>query len=388
MLPSKEASKWGGSLAAFVFLLVLPLPIWTRLFFDYLHHGDGWRQGDWLINFGAGVVRRGVIGEGLILFSDLTGVALLVVMILTQAALFALLLVVFWSIWRLHYFHTIPVLLAASPMFCLFLWAGDVQGIMRKELLGYLALAFLILCSANPRRFSLFLTLFLLFFALGNAGNLLHLFMTPAVILGVYLLYWEGLISRRDAYMLGLAVVAIAVLCFGFALTFKTVPEYLGMCQPLIDRGFDAGFCEHAIRWLVPHEVDHSAEVRVRLTPENIQRFAAVSVISVIPLLLACKAFAEWRFPILIIGASFLPLIPLYVLATDWARWFSISYMTAAMLLVMANMAGRLTMKKEPSWLIVAVLLIVAIGLTPDHGIGWRPGGVVTAFIAMIRDLT
>jgi len=234
----------------------------------------------------------------------------------------------------------------------------------------------------------LFLTLFLLFFALGNAGNLLHLFMTPAVLIGVYLLFWQGLLSRRSSYLLAGAVVAIALLCFGFALSFKTVPQYLGMCQPLMDRGFDAGFCEHAIRWLVPHEVDHSAEVHLRMTPDNMQRFAAIGLISVIPLLLACKAFAEWRFPLLVIAASFVPLIPLYVLATDWGRWFSISYMTAAMLLVMAHMAGRLTVRKPPSWLAVAVLVLVALVLTPDHGIGWKPGGVVTSFIAMIQDLT
>lgn len=388
MLPQENVRLQGSSVAAFLFLLLLPLPIWTRLWFDFLHHGDGWRQGDWLINFGAGLVRRGVIGEGLILLSDLTGAALLSVMILTQAALFVLLLAVFLLIWRLHHYRLLLVLFVASPMFCLFVWAGDVQGIMRKELLGYLALGFLVLSSAGPQFLPVFLTLFLLFFALGNAGNLLHLFMTPAVLIGVYLLCWEGIISRAGSYMLAGAVLAIALLCFGFALSFKTVPEYLSMCQPLMDRGFDAGFCEHAIRWLVPAEVDHSVEVAVRLTPDSIQRFAAVSVISVIPLLLACKAFAEWRFPMLIIAASFIPLIPLYVLATDWGRWFSISYMTAALLLVMAHMAGRLTIKQLPAWPAVAVLMLVAIGLTPDHGIGWKPGGVLTSFIAMIRDLT
>jgi len=61
MLSSQNAPMRAGSLAAFVVLLLLPLPIWTRLLFDYLNQGDGWRQGDWLINFGAGIVRRGVI---------------------------------------------------------------------------------------------------------------------------------------------------------------------------------------------------------------------------------------------------------------------------------------------------------------------------------------
>jgi hypothetical protein len=388
MFAQKSAPMRAGSLAAFVFLFLLPLPIWTRLLFDYLNQGDGWRQGDWLINFGAGIVRRGVIGEGLILLSDLSGVALLVVTLLAQGALLGLLLLVFWLIWRAHNTRIMLVLLAASPMFCLMLWAGDVQGILRKELLGYLALGFLVLCSAMPRLLPLFATLFLLFFTLGNAGNLLHLFLTPVALIGVYLLCWEGLLSRRGSYLLGGTVIGIALFCFGFALLFKTVPEYLGMCQPLMERGFDAGFCEHAIRWLVPEEVDHSAEVHVRMTPEGMQHFAAISLIAVIPLLLACRAFGEWRFPLLIILAAFLPMLPLYVIATDWGRWFSISYMSAAFLLVMAHFAGRLSVKKAPAWPIVAALLLLTFVLTPDHGIGWKPGGVIDAFIAMIRDLT
>lgn len=388
MFSQKNASLQGGGLAAFLFLLLLPLPIWTRLLFDYLHHGDGWRQGDWLINFGAGIVRRGVIGEGMILLSDLSGVALLAVMILTQAALFALLLIVFLLIWKQSHARGLVVLLAASPMFCLFLWAGDVQGIMRKELLGYLALGFLVLSSAMPRLFGLCIALFLLFFALGNAGNLLHLLLTPAVLIGIYLLHFEGLLSRRGAYLLGGGVVAIALSCFGFALIFKTVPEYLSMCQPLMERGFDAGFCEHAIRWLVPAEVDHSDEVHVRMTAEGIQNFAIVSLIGVIPLLLACMAFREWRFPLLVIASSFIPMLPLYVIATDWGRWFSISYMAAALILLLAHFAGRLTIKRPPAWPVVALLLVITLLLTPDHGIGWRPGGVVSAFIQMVRDLT
>jgi len=132
MFAQKNAPMRAGSLAAFVFLFLLPLPIWTRLLFDYLNQGDGWRQGDWLINFGAGIVRRGVIGEGLILLSDLSGVALLVVTLLAQGALLGLLLLVFWLIWRAHNTRIMLVLLAASPMFCLMLWAGDVQGILHS----------------------------------------------------------------------------------------------------------------------------------------------------------------------------------------------------------------------------------------------------------------
>jgi len=91
-------------------------------------------------------------------------------------------------------------------------------------------------------------------------------------------------------------------------------------------------------------------------------------------------AFREWRFPLLVIASSFIPMLPLYVIATDWGRWFSISYMAAALIL--------LTIKRPPAWPVVALLLVITLLLTPDHGIGWRPGGVVSAFIQMVRDLT
>ncbi|WP_281857991.1 hypothetical protein, partial [Litoreibacter halocynthiae] len=121
-------------------LIVTVVPVLARLWFDFLIRGNGWRQGDWLINSGSGPVRRGIIGDALIWLSDTSSIPLLTLTIAVQVGILALLIGLFILVWRFHEHRLLFLFLIASPAFFLIQWAGEVQGIMRKEIFGYLAM--------------------------------------------------------------------------------------------------------------------------------------------------------------------------------------------------------------------------------------------------------
>jgi len=374
-----------GSLAV---LLVLSFPIFVRLWFDFLHYGDGWRQGDWLINFGSGAVRRGIIGEALIWISDTSGLTLLKTTILLQASLWTTLLGLFWIVWLQHSHTNLVILLAASPMIFLLAWAGDPQGIMRKEILGYLAFACLILCSIRSTPSLLLASLAVAFFILGCIGNILHLFLTPAFLVGLYLLKIQDKLGRFSWLALSLTSVGMALFWVGFAQAYREIPNITGACEALLQRGMGQAVCDHAIRWLVAGDVDHGAQVAMRVTMVQVAQFGAIATLGVVPLILTAYYFNLKRPVALIALICFAPMLPLYVMATDWGRWFSISYTVAACLILQMQAMAPVPKVRRPSEATLALLLALSLLMTPSHGIGWQAGGVVQSLWKTVTDVT
>lgn len=370
-----------------LFLVLFSLPVITRLFFDYLVLGDGWRQGDWLINFGSGVVRRGLFGNAFIWFSDVTGLSLRSVIIGTQATLWGTLLILSWLIWRRYPHRTLLILLIASPMIFLMLWSGDVQGIMRKEILGYIAFANLVLAILFSRHANLWVAGALIFFTLGLIGNILHLFLVPAMLAGLYLLKDQKVIGQRSWILSNVITITMALFWFGFALIFKEIPDLAGACTPLTERGLHPRICDHAIRWLVAGNVNHTSEVAVRVIFSNVMQFATVAFLGLLPLVLAALLFKAGKRITVLALLTFLPMLPLYMMATDWGRWFSISYTVTVCLFLISQMQYPKQKLRRPSEATLSLLLTTSLLLTPAHGIGWQPGGVIASLIETFQNL-
>jgi hypothetical protein len=83
----------------------------------------------------------------------------------------------------------------------------------------------------------------------------------------------------------------------------------------------------------------------------------------------------------------FIPMLPLYVIATDWGRWFSISYTVAACLILLMQATAEPQKLRRPSAATLSLLLTTALLLTPAHGIGWQAGGVVQALLKTVKDV-
>jgi hypothetical protein len=370
-----------------LFLILFSLPVITRLFFDYLVLGDGWRQGDWLINFGSGAVRRGIFGEAFIWLSDATGLSLRNVIIGIQVALWGTLLILSWLIWRRYPHRSLLLLLMASPMIFLMVWSGDVQGIMRKEILGYIAFAALVLAILVPRHANLWVAGALIFFTLGMIGNILHLFLVPALLAALYLLKEQRVIAQGNWVLSNVITITMALFCTGFALIFKDIPDLAGACTPLTERGLHSRVCDHAIRWLVAGDVNHASEVAVRIVFSNVVQFATVAFLGLLPLVLAALLFRAGKRVTVLALLTFVPMLPLYMMATDWGRWFSISYTVTVCLLLISQMQHPQQKLRRPSEATLSLLFTTSLLLTPAHGIGWQPGGVIASLIETFQNL-
>ena len=124
LLPKSVSHPSAWSFYLPLFLVLTAFPVLARVWFDFLHGGSPWRQGDWLINSAAGLVRRGFMGDGMIALGDLTGTNLLAVTIAVQTGLFLALLWLLWVLARDHPNKPLILLLAASPAFLPIFWAG------------------------------------------------------------------------------------------------------------------------------------------------------------------------------------------------------------------------------------------------------------------------
>lgn len=372
-------------LALPAFLLLVLTPVLVRLWLDYRVGGDSWRQADWLINFGAGPVRRGGIGEALIWWSDTTGLSLLASTVFLQGALFVAFVLLALALLRYHPHRSFLALLVASPAFCLIFWAGDPLGAFRKEIFGYLAFICLALCSVTRQRSHLLVTASVVLFGIGCVGNILHFFLTPALITGLYLLFLQGQISRLTLKALSILVTSISSACLCFAFLFKEVSDLAQICAPLASRNFEASFCDGALRWLVAGEVNHSAELAARLWMGSIARMVISAALGVFPLLVVCYCFVNWRMIALLVLISFAPMLILYTAAIDWGRWISLSYTITAFLVIQAERAGKLTLIRPAPWWLRCFLFTIALNITPPHVLGFPFGNAFESFLEILK---
>lgn len=367
-------------------LLLVSFPVLARLWFDYLIGGDGWRQGDWLINFGAGPVRRGAIGEAIIVLSDMSGAPLLALTIGLQISLFLLFIMLFLLIWHRHTDRALILFLIASPAFFLIQWAGEVQGIMRKELLGYLAMGVLTLASISTRSHPIFVFLALMLFALACFGNILNALLVIPFCWALYFLQVQGRLADRTFFGLSALAGSLALGSILFAVRFKDIPELAGICNPLISRGLDPSFCNLALSWMVTDKVDHAVEVGQRVNPENLVQFAAVALLAIVPIVILFRLIRETGHLALIVATTFLPMLPLYILATDWGRWLSIPYSFLVFVVLIGHHAGKLTFRRELSPTAIYMMLVLSLLISHDVSIGWDVGGTVASFVRTAED--
>lgn len=337
MRPIRPFNAWLLGIAYGALLVALILLL-TR---SIVEGGNPWQQGDWLINFGAGIVRRGLGGYLIVGLADALGMNPMHLLAVIQGSLTV---VIVLTIARATVSAGLPdrlILLLVSPAFIPF-WAYDFLGAMRKEMVAILAFLPL-LRSHSPTVFSpwrglVSLAIFALAVSLHEANGFLAPFLALALWIAIPVQAW------RVAAVT--AAIAIAIAGFGFALRFATVNDVSLICDTLTDRGIRPGLCSGAIEWLAFDVERVLLEGRVRLETSGFPVTALVSYgLALVPF-----GFALLRAPSRLLGmtailGSALLFAPLYVVALDWGRWVFLHI--AALTLVFIALANH----REVPWL-------------------------------------
>lgn len=363
-------------------LLSFPVIAWA--WFDRINGGDAWRQGDWLINFGDGQIRRGLIGEFLMFTSDATGFDLLATTQIVQVLVFVTTAFVLWQIALRYSMPWLVLLLGLAPASFLTFFAANPMGSMRKEIFAVLALSLLVLASLTKRASIALPIAALAIYVVGCIGNVLHCLMLPIFIMSLYFLRQQGRLTRGEFAGLVMISSLMAVFWMSYGITFREISDLSAICAPLLDRGMDSEMCDGAMRWLVTGDVDHVAELVQRLTVISIVQYTLVVVLSLLPLWMVSKIFAQKRLLMIVVAICFVVLLPLYVTATDWSRWLSLSYTAAALLVIQGHVAQQFTVVRLPNRALIAGYICIALLLAPEHSLGWKPGGAAHAVVQHI----
>lgn len=350
--------------------------------------GDPYLQGDWLMNFADGVVRRGFSGEVFLWLSDILNVQVLIVLGVFQLGILAAILGTLLSVAYKEGPSQRLLLVLLSPALVLF-WVNDLYTPFRKELLAYFAFVPLFVFRSGPLaawRIYTSLILFTVAVAFQEANAIF------AIPLGLTL--WL-LLDRRNATRAIAGIAVIAVISSAFAILFQNVPSVDGMCDRLMQEGVSPRVCDGDapilwLVWTVPRVVAEGMNL-IRfdtMTPFIWAGFTILCVFAALAYLLepVCKSPADGS--ILLAGA--ISIAPLFFLGSDWGRFasyqaFSLLFLTLAINEARAGDA----LSKPVSPLIFAAILAFNLGVGFWHMLPEpTPGFVQVIATAVLRLLT
>ncbi len=331
---------------------------------DFLLGGHPYKQGDWLINVEQAFVRRGLLGSAFIRVSDLLQVDLLLLVVLSQAALLMLFAVALFRVMRAAHQQPLFWLLLLSPAFTWLFWANDPQGSLRKELLVYAAFALLLVGIIDRRRLNFAAAVAL--FAMGMLGHEANVLFLPAFIWLLYRLRQAGLLTARESVIALTVLAAVATVSAIFFVRHVSLVAATPVCAPLLLRGFDGAFCEGAIGW-VTRDPAYALQVTAGNWSINSWGLGIVYLWTTGIALWFASHFTQRRRLQLIYAATALPFLPLFIVALDWGRWMNFHVSSWVFLMLAEQLLGGLAQARARDDKMLLAVIVSILPLAPSH---------------------
>jgi len=298
--------------------------------------GNGWKTADWLINYSAGPLRRGLTGTILLAVSDL-GLPPLWLTYIFQVSIYAAIFIVVLKLYKQTERGLFWLLILYSPAFLLFPFY-DLEGGFRKEIIIFSIFAYFCLLYAQKIITQTKLIIVCLVYILAGLSHELAVFTLPFFIYLLFTSAKQGLIKKRTAIIFSgiLAIASLVILLFVTLHKGDAVASQ-AMCQSLINRKLNPEICLGAISSLAEDGRKASSRVLELISYKSL--FTPVLFgVAILPLF-----FTTWwkkeTYVLLVISA--VSLLPLFIVAIDWGRWV---YILTFMLFCLA-LAERVTVK-------------------------------------------
>lgn len=346
----------------------------TRSIFNADWHA--WAVGDWLINYAAGFVRRGLLGELILRLSDATNFKPNILVILTQVSLWIAFIFLFFIRLRNKQISFYFLLIIFSPAFILF-YGFDGAAVGRKEIILmvlYGAWLCVIDKSSAPTLPQTLLFSTLIFFA-----TLMH------ELFFFYSLYFMFAVwvnpSNHDqkwpvVFFIPLASFAAMLLIF-FSGGSLLEPE---ICQRLASYDPEPQIC---LGILNSPELGLSESVLLfvsTLIPLKTLAFAFSVLLPIVPVALFMYGTdSPRRAPkqvILLCALLYVCSLPLFVIASDWGRFIHIHVVLLALTMTLLLKSG------QQSSIVLTVTGKAALGLQALWRI--RPGLCVAGALILL----
>jgi hypothetical protein len=300
---------------------------------------SGWSVGEWLTNFEAGWVRRGLGGQMILWASDTTHIQMNWIVLIIQVASYLCFVTLFLKLLRQKNISFWYFVACFSPGFLLFTYY-DSMAVGRKEVLLYLMfVVWLHICLRHQNN----LRNTILFSVAYCVLTLIHetfFFYSPYFVAIVMLCEGQKLIKIRTALLIPISSL-IGVTAIIMLASPMDGPR---ICDSLTSRGIPSVVCSGPINFGVP-----SSDVLLKNYFSNFDLMAFVSIVLVFGIVLlpahlvlrdihSLQKIEENWLGVLIIIILF--SAPLFILATDWGRWISM-HCTLSILLFLAALPDR-----------------------------------------------
>ena len=287
----------------------------------------GWAIGDWLVNFQAGFVRRGLSGYLTGLLSGLFHLKLNMTMMLLQMMFYAACMSVFFLLFyrkKLNAWFLAALFSPATLLFTVF----DANAAGRKEIILFFLFAVYLLLLKKGALKSVYAVL--IFSIALLAATLFHelvFFYTPYFFLAAWLQaqtdHTPFNVSKSILAVAGSWLIILPIYFFG-----RNIDGY-AICEGLKAQGLPDSICLGILSW----PADYGVKNVIQFAGESHYLFVygTTFLLSLIPFLLlvrslnvpgiTLKRFTVVLFFLLVFSS------PLFFLAVDWGRWLNIHFM-------------------------------------------------------------
>jgi hypothetical protein len=356
------------------------LAILISLFDDARGRWDDWNQGDWLINDINGPIRRGPTGTMIIHLADWLGVNPVTAVVLVQTVLAVVLYAAYYRVVTSLPDARLALLLSVSPALWVLMWPANLyQGALRKELIGFTAVALLLWHLRDRRTWSAVAALVLM-----TVGVWAHEVVVLFVPLVGYLLWLAvkdaGRTRRVVLGILAAVLVVSAGLAAIYALQHTEIARWK-VRNPLRAAGVESRMFDGdgALSWVDAGPARASKSLHYRdLNPTGLVNFALMLAFS-----LAAPLYLAWQLQkrriAVVAAAAAVPFLPLFAIVSDWGRWLSLCVFAFVAVVLAEAVTKGVALRRTPVPAVALTgFLLVGLLLPPDHinGIHW--GGVVT----------
>lgn len=281
--------------------------------------GDGWLQGDWLINNFEVFVRRGSVGTIIITLGDLFHVDLLFLTIFIQALFAVVTICITWKVITDVNPSNRLFILLISPCFFVSAWLNNSYYMfLRKDsimLLSFSLLSYGIFYHRLNKYIITASTMIFCFSVLANEAMSTYVFLFVAMLF----ICCKG--KKRLFYNNLILLFFLMILFLALNLLPPPLTNVDLVCSPLLKRGFSESFCSGAIEATtgdLKYAINFSKMYSNYL---GIYGIFIGYVIGFTPIVMYIKKdYVNLKLIIFLFIAS-IPIASLYVVAIDWGRW-------------------------------------------------------------------
>ena len=335
-----------GMATALVVGFVLQTLTWSRVVTE---GRQGYQVGDWLISYAVGPVRRGLFGEALRRFVPEASTGLSVLFWTLTTAYAVLLVVALVATVTVRAPRRWAAMLL-SPAFLLF-GVNDYWGAYRKEVLGLVCLALVVLARRLPRGVTVLTFIAVGLFGLAAFSHEVNALLGPAVVLAIMDLRRAGSLGRGPARAAIGAVSGLAAGGLSLAAAFGGSTAIAdGICADLVARGFAAKACVGSMGHLGEGVADGASFVIGVLFPSWMAAYAAALLFALLPF----RGLGWSRRRRCEVGLVAAGVAPLILVGVDYGRWIAIAATVATLFALADGAQGGLTPRSMPlTWLLL-----------------------------------